>query len=250
MRNIGGLTHGYAPIEQYESIVTWGYYTDVYALAATLYFLLTKQRPIPAKRRAAGDTLVPAKTLNKAVSEHLNDAINKGMSLEPSSRPETVDKWLALVNKKLVKTPATGWTILLVLFPLGLASYFVVPGIGINRNPPSYPPILPLNGKPINNEITNNNKCNVLSKKYCDKYIFTGRKGDKINIEMSSNEIDPHLILVEPDGTELAEIDDISVTNSNAIIKAELPRDGEYMVIAQSSQEQEVGKYTLHASKN
>lgn len=67
---------------------------------------------------------------------------------------------------------------------------------------------------------------------------------------MSSNEVDPKLILVAPDGNELEVHDDISVNDSTAIIRAVLPVNGDYTVIAQSSQEQEVGKYTLRATKS
>jgi serine/threonine protein kinase len=48
-------TEGYAPIEQYERRGNFGAYTDVYALAGTLYSLLTAEVPFPANFRKSGN---------------------------------------------------------------------------------------------------------------------------------------------------------------------------------------------------
>ncbi len=45
------LTPGYAPIEQYSSKKQRGAYTDIYALGATLYFMLTGKKPFEATDR-------------------------------------------------------------------------------------------------------------------------------------------------------------------------------------------------------
>ncbi|MFM2312687.1 MAG: hypothetical protein RLZZ04_1963, partial [Cyanobacteriota bacterium] len=48
------LTPGYAPLEQYGRALKYGAFTDIYALASTLYHLLTGQAPVSAIERAAG----------------------------------------------------------------------------------------------------------------------------------------------------------------------------------------------------
>ena len=91
-----GLTHGFAPPEQYIEEAKRGEYTDVYALAATLYYLLTIKVPPPAFTRNIKDALLPPKEQNKIISDRVNRAIIKGMALEAKNRPQSVQKWLEL----------------------------------------------------------------------------------------------------------------------------------------------------------
>jgi WD40 repeat protein len=89
------LTQGYAPIEQYQRNGNFGPHTDVYALAATLYYLLTADElrnqgeisPVSAlNRKYEGETLPAPNSYNPRISQRVNDAILKGMALEPEER--------------------------------------------------------------------------------------------------------------------------------------------------------------------
>ena len=97
------LTDGYAPIEQYEQQAKRGAFTDVYALAATLYSLVTGDIPINAQERlisllrSHSDPLVPPQKKNPAVSDRVNAAIIKGMAIQPKDRPQTMTEWLQLL---------------------------------------------------------------------------------------------------------------------------------------------------------
>jgi len=97
-------TECFAPVEQYEKKAERGAYTDVYALAATLYVLLTAELPVPAKfRKDAKIPLTPPKQHNPRISDRVSEAILKGMALQPKDRPQTVREWLELLEPPLFK---------------------------------------------------------------------------------------------------------------------------------------------------
>lgn len=101
-------SQGYAPIEQYERYGKFGDYTDVYALAATLYKLLTNNEPLPAEFRKIGIPLPPPQQFNPKISDRLNTAILKGMELEAENRPQTVREFreiLGLLVQPVVNIP-------------------------------------------------------------------------------------------------------------------------------------------------
>ncbi|MFM6080125.1 MAG: serine/threonine protein kinase, partial [Dolichospermum sp.] len=84
---------------------------DVYALAATLYYLLTadglkKERefsPVPAtNRKYENEPLPEPKHYNSRISQRVNDAILLGMEIEPERRTATVSEFRE--NLGLVRT--------------------------------------------------------------------------------------------------------------------------------------------------
>ena len=91
------FTPGYAPPEQYLPDAERGEYIDIYALAATLYALLTGQLPMPAPARLQNFTLKPVKDFNFGISDRVNDAIMKGMALNYKFRPQSIIQWLNLL---------------------------------------------------------------------------------------------------------------------------------------------------------
>ncbi|PPJ65035.1 serine/threonine protein kinase [Cuspidothrix issatschenkoi] len=91
------FTPGYAPPEQYLPDAERGEYIDVYALAATLYALLSGQLPMPAPARLQNFTLKPVKDFNFGISDKVNDAIIKGMALNYKFRPQSIIQWLNLL---------------------------------------------------------------------------------------------------------------------------------------------------------
>lgn len=90
-------TESFAPIEQYYQRAKRGPYTDVHALAATCYFLLTGVQPLPAQFRSQGASLILPKKHNPRISDELNAAIVKGMALEAEHRPQSVQEWLEMI---------------------------------------------------------------------------------------------------------------------------------------------------------
>ncbi|MEC4816865.1 MAG: protein kinase [Scytonema sp. PMC 1069.18] len=93
------LTPDFAPPEQYEEEDKRGAYIDVYALAATLYFLLTERNPTSARARQSGTPLKHPQFLNLSISNPVNWAIIMGMQIDPQERPQTIQAWLDLLPK-------------------------------------------------------------------------------------------------------------------------------------------------------
>lgn len=86
-----GLSEGYAPIEQYQqNVEEFSPVSDVYALGATLYFLLHSKRPVSAVQRAGGATLL----MSKSLSPEIKDIINASMKLVKRERANSVDVFL------------------------------------------------------------------------------------------------------------------------------------------------------------
>ena len=92
---------GFAPLEQLNGSRNQGAFTDVYGLAATLYYLVTKQRPLSAQKRSQTkpDRLLPPQYYSPDISDRFNDAIMKGLALNANDRPQTIDEWLNLIPK-------------------------------------------------------------------------------------------------------------------------------------------------------
>lgn len=76
-----------------------------------------------------------------------------------------------------------------------------------------------------------------------DRWTFSGREGDEVWIEMTSDEIDTYLELLDPDGNVVTENDDAFGTNS-LIEDTVLLESGRYTIVARSY-DGERGAYTL-----
>jgi len=90
-----GMSEGYAPIEQYQqNVEEFSPISDVYALGATLYFLLHGKRPVSAVHRASGTALL----MSKHLSQGIKDIINASMKISKRERAKSVDVFMGSIN--------------------------------------------------------------------------------------------------------------------------------------------------------
>ncbi len=100
------LTVGYAPYEQDNP--SWseqGPWTDIYALAATLYFCILSKRPVSSTERAGAifggqkDPILSIMSVRPAgYSLPFLSAIDKALRFKPEERPQTALEWDAMLN--------------------------------------------------------------------------------------------------------------------------------------------------------
>ena len=95
-----GMSEGYAPIEQYQqNVEEFSPVSDVYALGATLYFLLHGKRPVSAVHRASGTALL----MSKQLSQGVKDIINASMKISKRERAKSVDVFLGNVSASVYR---------------------------------------------------------------------------------------------------------------------------------------------------
>ena len=87
------LTPGYAPTEQYTSKSRKGSYTDIYAIGATMYFLLTGQPPLEAASRLTESMAAP-KELVPDIPDEANRTILKAMQIKAENRHQTIQDFM------------------------------------------------------------------------------------------------------------------------------------------------------------
>ena len=94
-----GISEGYAPMEQYKKggVAEFSPSTDIYALGATLYKLVSGQTP-PNANDVLNDGL-PA--LPASVSSCVSSAILAAMQPRKADRPQTISAWLDLLNNNI-----------------------------------------------------------------------------------------------------------------------------------------------------
>lgn len=89
------MTPGYAPVEQYVAAGHGqGPWTDVYALAASIYVAISGRPPPEAPERTLDDRCVPAREVGrKRYSQEFLAAVDWGLRPLPNDRPQSIAEW-------------------------------------------------------------------------------------------------------------------------------------------------------------
>lgn len=111
-------------------------------------------------------------------------------------------------------------------------------------------PAVPLtaNGRPVAGTITR--ESNILSSdnSFYNIHSFEGRQGQRVEVEMSSQQFTPYLFLLNPDSEVLTQTDTAPTNNRTIRLSAVLPRNGTYLILANTAAGGETGSYSIRAS--
>ena len=88
---VRAVSGGFSPVEQYVGKTSQQ--SDIYAMAATIYFLLTLKVPPTSINRSYRDELVAPRLLNPLLSLNLEHALLKALSVDADQRYSSMDEF-------------------------------------------------------------------------------------------------------------------------------------------------------------
>ena len=102
------VTPNYSAVEQYSTGAEKGAWTDIYSLCATMYRLVSGDKPLDAPSRVLGDEMVPfaEQASAKLLSDGMVSAISAGLAPLPGKRPQSVKEVLDLLDSGGRSQPA------------------------------------------------------------------------------------------------------------------------------------------------
>lgn len=126
------LKLGYAPVEQYQSGGNQGPWTDVYALAATFYKMITGVRPQESPERRIKDTLKEPSKLGVQIDKNVENALMNALHVRIEDRTKSAEEFeQALYSPEVERTKATEEKNDMGRWPLWLKAVCIAAGAAV-----------------------------------------------------------------------------------------------------------------------
>ena len=132
------LTEGYAPLEQYNTdIKQQGAFTDIYAMAAVIYKMITRELPPSAQTRSYNflqDGKDPFKSLSKmklsGYDKTFLKAIDRALSIKAKDRQQTIGEFQSDISniqrRQDYNKPRNRWLIFTIIFLIVFGGLFLL----------------------------------------------------------------------------------------------------------------------------
>ena len=164
---VRAVSGGYSPIEQY--IGKTSPQSDIYAMAATMYFLLTLRLPPESVNRSYRDELITPRLLNPMLSPNIERVLLKALCVDADQRYLSMDEFAqALQNPSFMAyadpTIVNGGSRASYAYTQGVISQMQSPPQGVNRQSVPQPVSAPtpafqyMNPQPTAYPVTSNPK--------------------------------------------------------------------------------------------
>jgi hypothetical protein len=95
---VRAVSEGFSPLEQYTGRT--GPQADIYAMAATMYLLLTNCLPPPAIKRRIHDELIAPHQLNTSISPKVESALLKALAVQVEQRYQTMSEFAQALREQ------------------------------------------------------------------------------------------------------------------------------------------------------
>ena len=132
------LKPGYAPVEQYRSHGKQGPWTDVYAMCATIYRMLTGKVPPASTERAFDDQLEPPSKLGVKISSQQETALLRGLAVNSEERIGSMGELLQCLNGNKKPKARIRWKKLAIPVTVVIAALacmaLIMAFVGTDRN--------------------------------------------------------------------------------------------------------------------
>ncbi|MDQ1674836.1 MAG: hypothetical protein QOC98_3398 [Frankiaceae bacterium] len=125
------------------------------------------------------------------------------------------------------------------------AAAWMAAGSANGQTAPGPQPIAP--GQTVAGELSSND-AQRRSGKFEDVYVIAGHRGQRLQLDLSSDAFDSYLVVTGPEGFNLANDDQDGADTLNSRIVLQFPSDGAYRVSVTSFRSGETGAYRLQAS--